>query len=756
MGVRKLLSKFLHRRSSPEERPIAAESITPPASLAVEEKPISAVTLSDDLPIEIPESDLFGLAPFSKSLADSIAGIHAPKGIVVGIHGAWGSGKSSAINLALHYLKPAIEEKRIITVRFNPWWFSGSQSLTTSFFREIGAVLSRSLPEKALDSFNVVASRISNAAPIVGAVTDLAAPGLGNLVTAGVGSLNFGQKTIEQEYDVLSSSLEKQASRFLVVIDDLDRLSPDDALTMFKLVKSVGRLPNVVYLLAFDREVADKIVNERFPSEGRHYLDKVIQATFELPAPDPTSLRDAFLNSYAGICGVPNEEKMIRFMNLFYDIVAPKLLKPRDLVRLINNIKISWPSVVGRVDRADSLSIEAIRSFSPLLYDAIRTNKDLLCGAGGRDGNRSQQGLADKYEEIFISHLEDSTEWAKTALKRLFPRTQGVWGNVFHTDSESWRRDRLVCATEHFSTYFGSFEHDNGFSDEELKELLEVVGNSEFSDYLNRKRSQKRRNGASGLPLVLDELTLHSSAIDTAAIPAAITTLFSMADANNLQQDRSGDSNWINNNLRLHWLVNKLVFDRLPLEQRSEILLSCSGNAGLVWIVNFATRMWRDHNPSEGDQNHGNDRFVTKDASEKFRSLAVNRLREASDDETLQTHDDFIGLLIRWRNLAPADEERIRKFVEDGIANVDFLVAFLKSSISEGWSQGIGGFGMLGDRVARRTKHVSIKAFENFISMEQLMSRVDQTMRDTSVSEEIRKFLDEFSILKANSENTNW
>ena len=70
----------------------------------------------------------------------------------------------------------------------------------------------------------------------------------------------------------------------VVIIDDIDRLTPDEALLVFRLVKSVGRLPNVMYLIAFDRELAEKAVKERYPSEGPHFLEKIIQAYFRIAA----------------------------------------------------------------------------------------------------------------------------------------------------------------------------------------------------------------------------------------------------------------------------------------------------------------------------------------------------------------------------------------------------------------------------------------------------------------------------------------
>ena len=53
----------------------------------------------NDSPIETAEDDQYGISPFSKALAISLLGIVNPIGTVIAINGAWGSGKSSAVNL---------------------------------------------------------------------------------------------------------------------------------------------------------------------------------------------------------------------------------------------------------------------------------------------------------------------------------------------------------------------------------------------------------------------------------------------------------------------------------------------------------------------------------------------------------------------------------------------------------------------------------------------------------------------------------
>ena len=79
----------------------------------------------------------------------SLAATTGPDGLVYAINGPWGSGKSSAINLVLHHLATPAAAGSIVPTTFNPWWFSGAEALTISFFQELQATVGKSLDEKA-------------------------------------------------------------------------------------------------------------------------------------------------------------------------------------------------------------------------------------------------------------------------------------------------------------------------------------------------------------------------------------------------------------------------------------------------------------------------------------------------------------------------------------------------------------------------------------------------------------------------------
>lgn len=89
--------------------------------------------LSADRPSTDPKDDLFGHAPFAKSLADSICRYPGNDGLVLALYGPWGSGKSTVLSYVSHYLEQLPDGDRPAVVTFNPWWFSGQENLARAF-----------------------------------------------------------------------------------------------------------------------------------------------------------------------------------------------------------------------------------------------------------------------------------------------------------------------------------------------------------------------------------------------------------------------------------------------------------------------------------------------------------------------------------------------------------------------------------------------------------------------------------------------
>lgn len=468
-------------------------------------KATSHTKLHNDKPICEPRDDRFGIDPFAKALAASIRKLESPDGTVIALNGPWGSGKSSAINLIQHHLKGAIEAGDIKIVSFACWWFRGEEELALAFFRELYAGLGVTLGTKFKKLFPKLGARLLRAGAVVGPAIDLAGGGGAGTVAAGtmnwISDLISQDVTVEKLQSEVNATLDQQTKRFLIVIDDIDRLSPDEALLIFRLVKSVGRLPNVIYLLAFDRTLAEAIVAERYPSEGPHYLEKIIQAGFDLPEPRPEDLRQELLAQIDQICRTPSGDEILQFMNTFYDLVAPAIKTPRDLKRLANALAITWPPVASDVDLADFVGIETLRVLFPKVYRTLRVNKSILCGTDRMFKQRSRDEQRRECDRIFLAAVDpQNQEELRRGLMRLFPPLQSVWSNVVYGDHSvtKWAVHCRICSSAHFESYFRFSIGNDVLAKMEIDGLIDRASDKKYIigvllDALTAKRSGGQR-----------------------------------------------------------------------------------------------------------------------------------------------------------------------------------------------------------------------------------------------------------------------
>lgn len=689
------------------------------------------MTLSNDQPIATPKDDRFCLDPFAAAIAKSIASMAAPAGVVLAVNGAWGAGKSSAINLIRHHLQADIDKGHIVIVPFNPWWFAGADTLTLAFFQELNKAIGPSLPKTVRKSLARLGRSVSAVGAVVGALANLKAPGLGELIASAaglVGRLSGKQRTVDQEHQLLAKALSDQKKRFLVIIDDIDRLNPDDALTIFRLVKSVGRLPNVIYLLAFDRAIAERIVAERFPSEGPSYLEKIIQGAFELPPPLVDVLRQHVVEAAVEVMGEPDEQQHVRFLNVFHDVVAPYIRTPRDVTRIANHLATAWPAVAGNVDRADLLALVALQVFDAALYSAIRNHPSELCGAADRTGRRTQD-IAERYDNLMgiAARPERERPRLRRALRRLFPRLDSVWANVWHGDGSDWRRERLIASAKNFHSYFAFAPSEDVIPAERIEALITRADDREFVAAAFREAlAHRRRNGSTSAALLLEELTLRARDVDADHVGALTATLFALGDELDVEADVVRGFGRVDNQLRLHWLFNVLVTERFEDDERDRIYRDAMAGAAVHWAINFTERCINCNQPRDGKLHEP---LVSQQTAEQFRTISLNKITEATGNGLIITHPRIHLLIFAWSRLAPDGVAHVRLWTDVALTHDAFVIAMAKAIPSESWSHSMGsGFDDMGDRVARRRVGVDLRPYEEILNVERFDKRVNQLL----------------------------
>jgi predicted KAP-like P-loop ATPase len=689
-----------------------------------------------DSPICVPADDAYGIDPFAGALARGIAGMGGPEGTVVAIHGPWGSGKSSAVNLIVHHLQDAIEAGEITLVRFNPWWFRGEEALVIAFFRELYSATGPSLGAQARAVLPKLGARLLKAGSMVSAASDLAgAGGAGKVASSAMdwlgGIIEGGGDSVEKLHSQLAAGLRDQATRYLVIIDDIDRLAPDEALAMFRMVKSAGRLPNVIYLLAYDRTLAEKAVAERFPSQGPHYLEKIVQASFELPAPSAQDLHRQALTHIERITGPADEKRIVQIMNLFYEAVAPELRTPRDVFRFISALSVTWPAVNGNVDLGDFLALEAFRLFRPHVYRAVRAAPDLVCYGGGRPISDRNNGGEERLDALLIAdEPEKDKQRLRDALMRLFPPLEQIWSNMTYQGDYGWSRDRRACIKKHFPAYFQLAPGPDALTKSEFDDLLSRLSDADFvRDVMISSLGIPRRSGGTKAALLLDSLTEHAETLPLDVAPELLRTLFSIADQLDVEADRGGAFSGGNNMLRLHWLIRPLLRKRTTLEERSAIVMGAAEHASLGWLADLATSMWRDYHPrKEGEEPEPADQcLVTQEDAQRLRDMLLARIEGAAADRTLFAQHDLARLLFVWRDRVGSDV--VRALVNPALSDPHVVASLADGFTGVSWSQGMGVFG-LGDHVAKRSYRANTKHIGDLMDPELFRSRIDSLAQE--------------------------
>nr|WP_087574456.1 P-loop NTPase fold protein [Sphingomonas sp. CDS-1] len=412
---------------------------------------------SDDSPKENPwKDDALGYRAFAARAAKALVGINAPEGFVVGLHGPWGAGKSTVLNFIEAFIKKHSEEgaegyNSISLIRFEPWIVSGHQDLIAAFFKLLSQRLADGFTARekrkgrAGRAIRVGLDPIIDAAATLGATIDhtggLASKSAATVAKKSVGAAIdkwLAEPSLQSTYEKLSERLSEAGHRFLVMIDDIDRLAADEIRTIMQMVKTVGRLPNVTYLLAYDRDIVWAALRDGNSVGGRtpEFAEKIIQHELELPRPSSRSLLRMLSADTAALPDAPQDSK--RWMEIVHSGILRWIQRPRDVARLSNAIKFSWPALEGEIDPHDLLCMEGLRLFDRPIYNWVRDNRDMLLGEGRPRllMDEQQQAAGARFRE---SLDQDDRDNIVNLLLALFPnRAKFFSGSGHYHGGELW------------------------------------------------------------------------------------------------------------------------------------------------------------------------------------------------------------------------------------------------------------------------------------------------------------------------------
>ncbi|UOF14265.1 KAP family NTPase [Lysobacter capsici] len=220
------------------------------------------------------KDDLLASSTQAKSFAETILASCAHQGLVFGVDGPWGVGKTSFINLAAHYLENAGD--RVIVCRFEPLRYASESDLADRLIRDLSTTIQRKVfaPE-----FRPVASRYSR---LIKGKADVSF--LGFKI-----SLEPSQETIDELLEDVDDVLRRINRRVIIVIDDLDRLDAKAVNNVLFATRRTFKLSQATYVLCYDTEVL--VGGQEDVGRAREFLEKFVTVKQSLFI-DSSSIRD--------------------------------------------------------------------------------------------------------------------------------------------------------------------------------------------------------------------------------------------------------------------------------------------------------------------------------------------------------------------------------------------------------------------------------------------------------------------------------
>lgn len=404
------------------------------------------MAIPGDNPIENAGEDRLGRAPLAASFARQVLALDASQGAVVGILGKWGSGKTSFVNMA----EGEFETAGSPVLNFNPWMFSGAEQLVESFFVEVAAQL------KLKPGLAEIGEDLADYGEAFAGLGWL--PVVGPWIERGRGAAKVLGKFLRRRREgtqgrreKLNKELARLEHPIIVVLDDIDRLSTAEIRDVFKLVRLTASFPNIVYVLAFDRERVEKALGEE-GVPGRDYLEKILQVAVDLPAiPDQVLSQQIFdaLNSTLQQAPSARELDTQVWPDVFMEIIRPLVRNMRDVRRYQAAVHGSLAELEDRIALADLLAMEAIRVFLPDVFreiqknvEALTTPSESLMSASRREPPHLKEGT-----ERIVEAGKDRADVVQALIDRLFPFAQRhVGGSHYGPDHQShFLRERRIA-----------------------------------------------------------------------------------------------------------------------------------------------------------------------------------------------------------------------------------------------------------------------------------------------------------------------
>lgn len=418
------------------------------------------------LPESAIDSDQLHRGEFAEIATSSLRKVPSTSGFVLSIEGPWGSGKSSVLAMIQALLNREDKTHQPVIVHFNPWLIGDKDALLRQFLASIAKAVK--LSDRSKDGRKVVKelkaySKVFDVLKLVPGVEPWASLIKSVMDTAGDATEAIAEHkapNLEEQKERVEAALRSFDHPVIVFIDDVDRLFPTEVFEMIRIIKAVGGLPRVGYVVAWDSTYVTAALSSVNVPQSSSYLDKIVQVRMPLPNLSLSARAKLFDSAVTRLDPKATQtyfEGQTKRLGFLYQLGLRDLLEqPRDLARVFNAVRMIEPLLRGEIVFADILGLAALSVKAPPLYHLLRTNPHLFVGRLPSDiclPGDSTKLIASGSPEREIAYAHGNPDAIRKVVHFLFPEVAAAeegfsMGDGKYTDGVISDPSRLVIALQ--------------------------------------------------------------------------------------------------------------------------------------------------------------------------------------------------------------------------------------------------------------------------------------------------------------------
>ncbi|RLT96732.1 P-loop NTPase fold protein [Ketobacter sp.] len=347
--------------------------------------------------------DLLRRAAFSEHLATVLRIAPSEDCMTSSLEGEWGYGKTSVINLVKKSL--GNQENSPVIIEYNPWLAGKAEALVQDFLVQFSSQLN--IPDRPKEGLKAAKellaySELFNAMKFIPGVEPWASTVQGVFKVVGGATKKISKL---KELDLIGRKnkindlLKKLGVSIVVIIDDIDRLTPDEAFQVVRLVKAVADFPGTSFLLSFDPTYLASSLEKHGIENSNQYLDKVVQLRISLPLiahNDLQKLADIELQNLSDKSLTDSFERdQERLSYLYHRYVKYLIRSPRELKRTFNHLRFVLSQTKSNVCFTDLYCLSVLAIKAQEIYHSLKESPEYYVG------RKFDDSLAfDKREEV--------------------------------------------------------------------------------------------------------------------------------------------------------------------------------------------------------------------------------------------------------------------------------------------------------------------------------------------------------------------